>query len=316
MVINYKREMSGRGEFVTPEVATGLVQRHLNENASVTAVRKLYGGSISRVLEFTLDAPPHKIVAKVHDRENADNFHAEMAALCYFLNHSNLPVPAPMVCVDGDEKFDGSALIMEHIPGTTLEAAKLSPRGRKVFEAQLATHIAELHTHHNDSFGNAAGNETCDNWLDLFCRIAKREAEQSREMLHSSVRPIVDHIIATLPRWLASPAKPTLIHGDLWANNIMIDDAHPDRPIINAYIDGHASFADPEYELAYLRLFKTAGPTFFDVYARTHKLRRGFDKRCRVYWLVTLLQHCRMFGGHTAHACEKIAKELHAAGPN
>lgn len=315
MVINYKREMSGRGEFVTPEVATGIVRRHLDKNATVTTVRKLYGGSISRVLEFAIDGPPGTVVAKVHDRENAKNFHTEMAALCYFLNHSKLPVPAPLVCIDGDEQFNGSALLMQHIPGTTLEAANLSTRGRQVFEAQLATHIADLHTHHSTAFGNASGTDSYDRWIDLFSQIAAREAEQARSLLSSKVRPLVDHIIANLPRWLASESKPTLIHGDLWANNIMINDAHPDRPVINAYIDGHASFADPEYELAYLRLFQTAGSTFFDIYTKTHKLRPGFEKRCRVYWLVTLLQHCRMFGGQTAQACEKIAKELHAVGP-
>ena len=313
MNINYNRGMSQRGTFVTPEVATGLVQRHLDPDATVTAVRKLYGGSNNRVLEFILDRQPGNIVAKVNNHDVAHQLQAERDALAYFREHTKLPVPKPLALIVGDDQYDGVVLLMEKIEGTTLERAKLSRGGQQRFEHQLAQHLAELHRHTADRFGPAAGGDSLkrhDNWIDLYTPIVEREAHAARSMLESSCRDVVDHVAAHLGHWLNHRPKPTLIHGDLWANNILIDSGNPGRPRINAYIDGHASFADPEYELAYLRLFKTAGPYFFSIYRQRHREHEGFERRCRVYWLTTMLQHCRAFGGKYIPACERIAHEL------
>lgn len=313
MTINYNRGMSERGVFVTPELATGLVRRHLDPEATVTAVRKLYGGSINRVLEWVLDREPGTVVAKVNDRQSGGQFLSERGALEYFRSRTELPVPTPLACIVDDAEFDGAVLVMTKVPGTTLEAAKLSPRGRQHFEQQLATHIAQLHRHTGERFGPAGADgvdEHYDTWLDLYRPIVEREAHGARGMLGSGSRDVVDHVAKHLEHWLQRRPRPALIHGDLWANNILLDDAHPDRPRINAYIDGHASFGDREYELAYLRLFKTAGPAFFEVYQRTHRLDAGFERRARVYWLVTMLQHCRLFGGQYVERCEQVAREL------
>ncbi len=313
MTINYNRGMSERGEFVTPELATGLVRRHLDPEATVTAVRKLYGGSINRVLEWVLDRSPGTVVAKVNDRGSAGHFRSERGALDYFRSHTALPVPTPLACIVDDKQFDGAVLVMSKVPGTTLESAKLTPKGRQYFEAQLAEHIAQLHRHTGERFGPAGADpidEFYDTWLDLYRPIVEREAHGARGMLGSGARDVVDHVAKHLDHWVRREVKPALIHGDLWANNILLDDGHPDRPKINAYIDGHASFADPEYELAYLRLFRTAGPTFFQVYQQTHRIDAGFERRARVYWLVTMLQHCRLFGGQYVSRCEQVVREL------
>lgn len=315
MAINYNRGMSQRGSFVTPEIATGLVRRHLVPDVTVTAVRKLYGGSVNRVLEFTIDRHPYAIVAKIHDRASHEQFETEAAALRYLLEHTKLPVPMPLSWFNHDEQFDGAVLFMQKIGGTTLEAANLSRHGRAHFEVQLAGHLIELHSHKAEHFGSAVNeNDRHASWLDFYRPTVEREIKLTRSMLPTALRTVVDHVRDHLAYWLSDerPPRPTLIHGDLWANNIMISDAHPDRPEILAYIDGHASFADPEYELAYLRLFQTVGDTFFKVYHQHHRLRPGFERRCRIYWLVSTLQHCRIFGTEYVPMVERIAREIRA----
>jgi len=152
--------------------------------------------------------------------------------------------------------------------------------------------------------------QTHDRWLDLFGPTARRVIDQTRGLLPSSTREVLDHVSRYLELWLSHKPVPTLIHGDLWANNILLNDAHPDQPRILSFIDGNATYADPEYELAYIQLFGTGGKTFFDVYKRMHRINPGYEKRCRVYWLITLLQNAQRHGDHYIPHCERIAGEL------
>lgn len=310
MAINYNRGMSQRGEFVNPKLATQLLRRHVNPLVRVTDVRKLYGGSINRVLEFVLDREPGSLVAKIHDQGAADSFAAEMASLRFFRDRTHFPVPEPLACIEGDDRFDGSMLIMQKVNGTTLESAELSTRGKHIFQGELAAAVAELHRHRAEKFGPATSNASHDNWLDIFGPTAERVIEETRGALPSSARSVLDHVSRHLDHWLDHKPNPTLIHGDLWANNILLDDGHPDQPRILAFIDGLASYADPEYELAYLQLFGTAGKVFYEVYGQIHRLDAGYRRRCRVYWLITMLQNTKRFGERYVPYCEKIAGEL------
>ena len=92
--------------------------------------------------------------------------------------------------------------------------------------------------------------------------------------------------------------------------NIMVDDTDCDRPIITAFLDVNARYAEVEYELAYLRVFSTADETFFTEYTKTCPLRPGFDDRCLIYWLNTMMLHVWMFGSGYISSCESIAERI------
>jgi fructosamine-3-kinase len=310
MAINYHRSMSERGPFISPQLATELLRKHFNPLVNVTDVRKLYGGSVNRVLEFILDREPGSVVAKVHDNAPENSFQVEVDSYQYYAAHTRFPVPKLLAWIRDEPAYDGTMLILSKISGTTLESAHMSPRGKAVFEYELATAIAELHTHQAVGFGPVASSKRHDRWLDVFQPIASAIAEDNRGLLTSASREVVDHIVRHLHHWLDHEAKPTLIHGDLWANNILIDDGHPDQPRILAFIDSHASFADPEYELAYLQLFGTGGDQFLNTYAQTHRIDAGFSRRAKVYWMFTLLQSAQRYGERYLPRCEKLAHEL------
>lgn len=310
MAINYHRSMSGRGPFISPSLATKLLRRHVNPLINVTDVRKLYGGSVNRVLEFILDREPKSVVAKIHDSSASDVFRAEAQSLRYYREHTHFPVPEPLACIEDDPAYDGTILILQKIAGTTLEAANLTPRGKDVFQQELAAAVGELHRHKADRFGPVASDQPYDSWLDIYGPTVEKTFEQGRGMMSSTSREVLDHILRYLDRWLDHKARPTLIHGDLWANNILLNDAHPDQPRILSFIDSQASFADPEYELAYLQLFGTGGKIFFKAYSQSQQIDPGYKHRSRVYWLVTLLQNARRYGERYVPQCERLCTEL------
>ena len=63
-------------------------------------------------------------------------------------------------------------------------------------------------------------------------------------------------------------------------------------------------------------MFRTVGAPFFREYALHHAIRKGFEIRCRVYWLNTMMLHVRAFGdAHFVAACEGLAREFDRLAP-
>ena len=304
----------GRGSVISCEQATALVRRHLDPALTVTHSRKLYGGSINRVVEWITDGQPAAVVAKLHNSRNVSSFRREMVSLQMYRQHTSLPVPEPWAVLEDEPEFDGAGLLMQRIDGITLADAKVTPRGMHYLQRQLARHLIDLHSHHRSTYGSALTNAGESRWLDNFGPMIEKEFHGVRSSLSSASRWFIDDLLQHLEDWLPEQSTPTLVHGDLWANNILVSDAHPDEPQILAFIDGLASYCDPEYELAYLRMFQTADDSFFRMYRRHHPLRPGFSRRCRVYWLNTMMMHVRVFGEKYVPACEHMAAQLKQLG--
>ncbi|MEM8737160.1 MAG: fructosamine kinase family protein [Planctomycetota bacterium] len=299
-----------RGAAISLALATQIARRYIAPGLTVTGSRKLYGGSINRVVEWTTDGEPKSVVAKLNNSRNVRAFEREMVSLRTYREHTTLPVPRPLAVLSDEPGFDGSGLLMEKIPGITLADAKVSVRGFARLQHQLARFLVDLHSHHRSTYGSALEDRGVPRWLDNFGPVIEKEFHHVREFLSSGSRWFIDDLIQNLEDWLPEQSTPTLVHGDLWANNIMVSDAHPDEPDILAFIDGLASYCDPEYELAYLRMFQTADDSFFEMYRRRHPLRPGFSRRCRVYWLNTMMMHIRVFGERYIASCEQLAQQL------
>lgn len=294
---------------IGPDAATAIVRRCLDPALTVTDVRPMHGGSMNRVLEWTTDGRPRQLVAKVNTARSAGAFHREAEMLAIY-REAELPVPEVYAEIEPSGDFDGCGLLMQRIPGHNLAEARLTPAGRAAFQHQLARYIAHLHTHRRATYGSAHRPAGPEAWVDAFQPVIAQEYDAVREALSSRTRNIVEDLLAALPPWLDGAGPPTLVHGDLWSTNLLVDDAHPDRPELLAFIDGQASYSDPDYELAYLRLFHTADDRFFRDYHRRHPRREGFERRCRVYWLSTMLMHVRVFGDRYVAACEDMARRV------
>jgi fructosamine-3-kinase len=297
------------------DTATRLVRRHVDENLSVIAVRPLHGGMINHCCELITDGRPGGLVAKFNDADMVDAFRREFSVLQWYRRHTAFPVPRPYACFDHDAGFGQGGILMERIDGTNLADARLSERGRRAVQRDLARHVAMLHTHTRPTYGWALdpAEKGHTRWLDAFEPTMRREFDAVRGQLSSRTRSIIASVLDRLDEWIPEAGLPTLVHGDLWSTNILVDDRHPDRSRVLAFIDCGASYCDPEYELAYLRIFRTADDTFFHEYARLnprYSARPGFDRRCRIYWLNTIMLHVRLFGDQYLARCEDLAQQV------
>jgi len=303
---------------ISAEVATELLRRFLGGQITVTGMRRLHGGMVHSVLELVTDGDPPLVVAKLSGNPGHQGFEHERRVLDWYRRHTDFPVPEPYGCDISGELFGGSCLMMERLPGVNLGEARLDGAGRAAVERQMAGILARLHKIHSDRYGSALepAEEGAERWLDRFGPRIWEEFEAAAERLSVGARRSIVRALEELEEWLPEFGSPTLVHGDLWATNIVVDPASPAGPVISGFVDGSANYSEVEYELAYLLVFRTVGSEFFRQYSRFHPIRDGFEARCRIYWLHTMMLHVRVFGDqHYVRACENLARELERLRP-
>jgi len=85
---------------------------------------------------------------------------------------------------------------------------------------------------------------------------------------------------------------PSLLHGDLWGGNFIVDD-HGEACLI----DPAAYFGHREADLAMTRLFGGFDSEFYAAYEEVSPLAPGHQERLSIYQLYHVLNHFNLFGG-------------------
>jgi fructosamine-3-kinase len=102
------------------------------------------------------------------------------------------------------------------------------------------------------------------------------------------------------------PAAPpaSLLHGDLWSGNILVEGG-----ALAAFIDPACYHGHSEVDLAMLSLFDQPPESFWDAYGAPE---RGWDERRAAYQLFPALVHMRLFGGSYAAMVDRLLSTLGA----
>lgn len=101
---------------------------------------------------------------------------------------------------------------------------------------------------------------------------------------------------------------PCVIHGDLWAGNVLHT---PEGP---ALVDPAAYRGEREVELAYTQLFGGFDRDFYEAYRSCYPLAEGYERRRPVHQLYHLLAHLNHFGADQyGAACDDCCRAILAA---
>jgi len=176
--------------------------------------------------------------------------------------------------------------------------------------------LANLHQHTNDHFGldhdNYIGslhqsNRKHDNWSDFF-----RE-----ERLDFQVKMARDHgnagndTVRAFERFYRKldeifPVEaPSLIHGDLWGGNYMINEKGEAVIIDPAVYYGHR-----EMDMGMSKLFGGFSADFYVAYNQQYPLENGWQERLDYCNLYPLMVHVNLFGGGYLNSVKSILRNF------
>ncbi|MEL6537761.1 MAG: fructosamine kinase family protein [Bacteroidota bacterium] len=181
---------------------------------------------------------------------------------------------------------------------------------------QLGEGLVALHQNTADQFGleynNYIGrlpqkNEPCPLWVDFF--IENRLRVQAGLALYNhhvgaSFMKQMDVLYTKLPD-LLPVEPPSLLHGDLWSGNVMVD-----QQGLPCFIDPAVYFGHREIELAFTRLFGGFDPAFYQTYQEAYPMQPGFEDRVDLYNLYPLLVHVNLFGQSYLGGVQRILKRF------
>ncbi len=260
----------------------------------------LAGGCIAEIYRADFD-DGERLVAKLAGQ--GGDLALEAYMLDYLREHSALPVPA--VIHAGAE-----LLIMEFIDTSGALSASAQTHAGEL--------LAALHAISAPSFGHERDtligslpqpNPGNPSWLDFFrdqrlLHMARVALEAGR--LPPATMARIERLAGHLSQWIEEPARPSLIHGDMWGGNVLARDGR-----IAGFVDPAIYYADPEIELAFATLFSTFGEPFFRRYGEIRPIRAGFfEARRDLYNLYPLLVHVRLFGGGYVASLEANLRKL------
>ena len=250
----------------------------------VVGRERLAGGMMGVVEAVALADGTAVVVKRMPD--GAGHLALEAGMLRHLRERSELPVP--------DVHYvDERLLVLERLPGAPLTPAAWE---------HCAALLAGLHGVTAPAYGFETDtvNGTLRlpspwtaSWIAFYrdCRLlVAAEAARGNGTLPAELHARVMRLAERLETVLDEPARPSLIHGDVWSANVLADGAR-----VTGFLDPSACYADPELELAYVA-FAGFDKPFFDAYARHRPIAPGFwERRGAVYQVYPLLLHVYYF---------------------
>jgi fructosamine-3-kinase len=210
---------------------------------------------------------------------------------------ANAGVPAPLV--EGEHE---DVLLLDHVANDGV----FSPRAW----ADVGTCLRRLHDTRGERFGWPADyrigtvdidNRESEDWPSFW---GERRLVATARVLDRPWRERVERAAALMPELLPSRPAASLLHGDLWTGNILVNGGR-----VAAFIDPACYYGHSEADLAMLTLFADPPNEFQSAYGA---LDEGWDRRRPAYQLFPALLHMRLFGASYESLADNLLSRLDA----
>lgn len=188
-----------------------------------------------------------------------------------------------------------------------------SGRKSKSFDEDFGRRFAILHKFTSEYFGffednyigstpqiNIPDESEKNNWIRFYFNkriLFQYKLLERKGLSDSSLKNRISALENRIEKILnGSENIPSLLHGDLWSGNYMIDENG--NPCL---IDPAVYYGNREADLAMTKLFGGFSSKFYSAYNETYPLPDGFDYRENIYKLYHVMNHLNLFGAGYYH---------------
>ncbi len=274
-------------------------------NETISGVSPVSGGCTSDAIRLHFGS--RSLFVKWGIEKVAATFGAESRGLSELARAASLiRIPGVIEHISLEDRR--GALILEWIEGGVPRAETWK---------RLGEGLAEIHrwSHEDYGFGednyigsSAQSNSKSDDWITFFreCRLMPQvRMARSRDHWPRKWDGMMDRLCLRLDDII--PARPyiSLVHGDLWKGNILVEkDGNP------VLIDPAVYYGHREVDLAMSTLFGSLDAAFYEAYSSAWPLETGYAERAKIYNLYHLINHLNLFGDAYAASVEAVLRRF------
>ena len=271
---------------------------------TLRSITPIGGGDINAAVR--VETPDARYFVKWNFRPRPRIFEAEARGLNLLAAAEALRIPCVIAVLD-----QPAALVLEWIDLGSNKASAAEALGRGLAQQHRSTALTYGLDHDNYIGSNPQRNTPTRSWIEFYRdrRLgAQRDLAERNGYLTPDQARRLDRVMERLVQWIDDDAVvPSLLHGDLWGGNYLIDaQANP------VLIDPAVYYGDREAEIAFTELFGGFGARFYAAYQEAWPLDRGYADRRDLYNLYHLLNHLNLFGEGYGGSVDAILR--HYAG--
>jgi len=275
------------------------------------------GGDINKSYGMTL-SNGEVLFMKANEKSKIDFFIKEANCLKAIATTKTIATPKLLgLGTDDGEEVGYSFLLFDFIELGNLDEKfweKFAETLAKMHKAETKMFIPRESFNQGKKFGfyedNYIGrssqiNTPKENWIDFFRenRLAP-QFKMAENHFSKEDFSLIEKLLDSLENFLIEPENPSLLHGDLWAGNVMCT-TKPEAMLIDpACYVGH-----PEADIAMTELFGGFSGKFYDAYKESGLLQPEYHERRDLYNLYHLLNHLNMFGKTYLPAVKSILEK-------
>ena len=279
---------------VTTSSLAEAIEKNRGKGVRITGRRPVFGGDINRA--YALDLSDESVIfMKANTRKKLGIFEGESESLDFIRQTGVIRSPEVFaIGTDGDSSF----LLLEYIPSGRASRSSMQELGLELAEMHRADTAAFVHggkygALHDHLLGSGIQDNTpMNSWPAFFCECRLRpQFERADAYFDNGERKQIERFLDKLDCFLPEPDRPSLLHGDLWAGNYMVDEQGHPWLIDPACYVGHA-----EADIALTELFGGFDSSFYEAYWSEAGFDPGYRERRDIYNLYHLVKHLNLFG--------------------
>ncbi len=276
-----------------------ILQIQLGKISTIDEFQFFYGGNFNLAVRVKLKEGEFFI--KWNQGDHRGLFQAEAKNVQLIQETRAIQIPNVIGVGILDEK---EYLMMECVPTGTKRSDYWQDFGQKLAKLH---HNSSIHGHGLDyqNYMGAALQENTWNEDGIQFLVQNRIKKQVdlalyNRKINSVTEEKFNRLYDMLPNLLPDE-KSSLIHGDLWSGNAMVN-KHGQITLV----DPCCYYGFREAELAFTTMFGGFDKVFYEAYHEVYPIEKGFHERIPIYNLYPLMVHVNLFGEGYLPAVEKI----------